>query len=135
MHSLLVSVGPYLPLVMPLAVWPLISALINYAFYKKTPAEWEAWAMRKPLLAFLVELCRANGWDITKNAKVLQRYAARRAGQLPEEGWDRLPISPAMKAALQNPATRGILEGLLTSRTSERPQDGSTPPAPAPEAG
>lgn len=113
--SILTSLAPYKPLLMPFVVWPLISAAINFAFYKRTPAQWEAWALKRPVLAFFVELCRVNGWDITKNLKLMQRLAARRAGQLPVDGWDRLPLSPELKEGLQDPATRATLETLFTS--------------------
>lgn len=129
MYALLGAIAPYLPLFMPFVGWPLVSALINLAFYKRTPAEWEAWALKKPVLAFLVELCRANGWDIAKNARVLQRFAARRSGQVPEEGWDRLPLSPAVKAALQDPALRGALEEFVAARLA--PRETVSPPAPS----
>lgn len=129
MHPYIAAVAPYLPLFMPLVGWPLVSALINYLFYKKTPAEWEAWALKKPVLAFLVELCRANGWNITKNAQIIQRYAARRAGQVPEDAWAALPLSVPLKMALRNPATRELLEQFLSQRADYR---GTVSPPPPP---
>ena len=132
MHPFLVAALPYLPLLMPLVGWPLISALINLAFHKKTPSEWEAWALRKPGLAFFVELSRANGWDIAKNLRLVQRFAARRSGQVPEDVLERLPVSPAVRAALRDPHLRGALEAFVTARTPEAPP--VTPDDP-PEAG
>jgi hypothetical protein len=121
MHALL----PYLPLIMPLLGWPLLSALINLAFHRKTAAEWEAWALRKPGLAFFVELSRANGWDIGKNLRLIQRFAARRAGRVPDDAWDRLPVSPAVRTALRDPHLRGALESFLSSRQIVTPDERS----------
>lgn len=109
---------------MALLFWPAVSAFINYGFHKKTPQEWETWAIKRPVGAFFVEMCRANGIDVTKNLLLLQRLAARRAGKLPEDAWARLPLPPALAEALKDPILRDQLARLIT------PSPASTPPAP-----
>jgi len=138
---------PWLPFLIPLFLayvfWPFISAIITLAFRKRSPEEWETWALSKPGLALVVEMCKANGWNIGKNLQILQRYAQRRAGQLPDDIWGRLPVSPNLRKALADPQMRAALEAftaggvrgeltMLVAEVSAAPANPPAPPAPSP---
>lgn len=118
-------VEPWMPVLIPLAIsylfWPFVSAIITLAFRKRTPEEWEAWALKKPLLALFVEMCKANGFDIGKNLVLFQRFAKRQSGKLPEDLWARLPVSPNLRLALRNPEMRRILEQMVAGGVRGEP--------------
>lgn len=117
-------------------IWPLISGVLGVLFKKKSPEEWERWAMSKPLGAFCLELLRAVGLDPTKIAVAFERYAARKAQRFPDDLFDRLPLAPTLKEALKDPKLRELIEqmvqtgGHLTPPSTSPPA--STPSAPAP---
>ncbi len=92
--------------------WPLVSATLAVLSRKKTAQEWEAWALKSPVLAFLIEVARAAGLDPVKMLSAFKRYADRRAGAIPNEIWERLPVSNALKAHLADPVKRRQLEAL-----------------------
>lgn len=96
-------------LVMSLLVWPILTALLTVALRKKTPEEWEAWAMTKPLLAFVVEVMRAAGIDTAKLLVASHRFAQRRAGVVPPDAIRVSSLPESVKTALQNPELRQIL--------------------------
>lgn len=98
-----------------LLFWPLATAALSLLFKKKSPEEWEAWALRKPVAAFFLELLRAVGVDPIKLLLVFQRYAARRAQKLPDDMFDRLPVSPALREALRDPKIRSAVEQAVAS--------------------
>jgi len=124
-------VEPWLPVLVPILIayvfWPFVSAIITLAFRKRTPEEWEAWALKKPGLALLVEMCKANGFDIGKNLKLVQRYAQRQSGRLPEDLWDKLPVSPNLRLALRNPEMRRLLESMVAGGARGEPAPLATP--------
>jgi hypothetical protein len=116
-HELLFSlVGAFL-------VWPLITAAINYALKRKSPEEWEKWAMARPLAAFCIDVLRASGVEPFKILQAFQRFAARKAGKIPSDTWERLPIDPELRKALSEPHTRATLRAFLTPVET-------TPPSP-----
>lgn len=86
-----------------LIFWPLITAVMNVMLRKKTAEEWEAWAMAKPALAFLVEVLRAAGLDPSKLMIAFQRYAQRRSGVVPEDAIRMSKLPPVVQKALLNP--------------------------------
>lgn len=110
--TLLMQYKPAFMLFMALIGWPFISALLNVLMRKKTAEEWEAWALQRPFTALLVELARVYGVDLKKQAVVLQRYAERKAGKIPEDalasGTTAVPASIA--AILADPQKRALLE-------------------------
>lgn len=106
--------------------WPIVSATLAVLSRKKTAQEWEAWALKSPVLAFLIEVARAAGLDLVKIFGAFKRYADRRAGAIPSEIWERLPVSNALKAHLADPVKRRQLEALV----QEFSQTPTTPPTP-----
>lgn len=107
--------------------WFVLAALLNHLSRMKSAEEWEAWALRKPLLALGADLLRAVGADPKKIFAALTRYADRRAGKLPEDLWARLPVSDELKNLLKDPARRAELTNLLRETSISAP---SAPPAP-----
>jgi hypothetical protein len=124
MTKYLTFVLSHYDVIMGFLFWPSITALLTLAFKKHTAAEWEAWAMKNPFGAFIVEFCKANGFDIGKNALLLERFAARRSGKVPADIWDKLPVSPVLRDALKNPDVQAQFTRLLAPRP---PSD--TPPS------
>lgn len=108
--------------------WPLASATLAVLSRKKTAQEWETWALKSPVLAFLIEVARAAGFDIVKMFSAFKRYADRRAGAIPSEIWERLPVSNGLKAHLADPVKRRQLEALVQEFAQ------TTPPPPPPPA-
>ena len=90
-------------LLMGLIVWPFVSALFNVLARKKTPQEWEKWALSKPVLAFGVEMMRGMGFDPFKLLQAVQRYAQRRAGEVPADAVRTSSLPEPLKLALLNP--------------------------------
>ena len=107
------SVGAFLVrnqgLIMGLLVWPLITAVMNVALRKKTPEQWEAWALSKPVLAFVIEVMRASGIDPFKLLQAFHRFAQRRAGVIPADAVRVSSLPEPLKAALMNPETLKLL--------------------------
>ncbi len=117
-------------LVMATIGWPLLTAVLNLMLRRKTPEEWEAWAMKKPGLALGVELLRALGVDTRKAVLGWQRYAQRKAGEQPSAATvaaatEKLP--PALAAVLNDPKKRLLLDEALRLLQS-------APPPPEPRA-
>lgn len=112
-----------------LIFWPLITAVMNVMLRKKTAEEWEAWAMAKPALAFVVEVLRAAGLDPAKLLVAFQRYAQRRAGVVPEDAIRASKLPPVIQKALLDPATVKALQDHL-----EIGAKASIPPAEPPAA-
>ncbi len=100
--------------------WPALTAAISLAFKKRTPAEWHAWAQQWPALAYIVEFAKANGLDISKNLLLVQRYAQRKSGKLPEDVWADLPVPPIVKQVLRDEKLRGELIRLVEAKTNPR---------------
>lgn len=96
--------------VFPVIGWPLISATVNALLRRKTPHQWEMWALQKPGLALSVELARACGVDPAKILIVFQRYAARRAGETPKDVIAMSTLPPGIRTMLENPALMVALE-------------------------
>jgi len=107
------SVGAFLVhnqgLIMGLLVWPFITAVMNVALRKKSPEQWEAWALSKPVLAFVIEVMRAGGIDPFKLLQAVQRYAQRRAGVIPADAVRVSSLPEPLKAALLNPELLKLL--------------------------
>ncbi len=119
--------------------WPLLTALLNILLKKKSAEEWERWAMSKPLGAFFVEVLRAVGLDPSKITLAFQRYAARKVQKVPDDLFDRLPLSPTLKEALRDPELRGFVERMVLSgghlaEPAPHPV-APVPPTPLPPAG
>jgi len=134
METMWRTVGAFLvrnqDLITGLFVWPVITALMNIALRKKTPEEWEAWALAKPGLAFLIEAIRACGIDPFKLLQAFHRFAQRRAGAIPADAVRVANLPAPLKAALLNPETVKLLTEAaqaLAARSSE--SDPSSPPA------
>jgi hypothetical protein len=106
-----------------LIFWPLITAVMNVMLRKKTAEEWEAWAMAKPALAFLVEVLRAAGLDPSKLMVAFQRYAQRRSGVVPEDAIRMSKLPPVVQKALLNPEMVKTLQDHLElgARPTEPP--------------
>lgn len=71
--------------------WAVISTVLNWAFWFKTPEQWVAFAESKPKLAFLVKFCRTVGVDPRKLLVAARDYAAKKAK---ESGKNSLPQPP-----------------------------------------
>lgn len=117
----------------PVLVWPVATALLSVAIKRGLPEKWEAWALKYPKLAFCLELMKAWGWDLPKTAVLAQRYAQRRAGQVPEDAYNLSTLPEPLKRALQDPAMQKKLEELVASwtATTPAPSPGATPSDPA----
>ena len=119
--------------------WVLLTAGLNTLLKKKTAEEWERWAMSKPLGAFFIEVLRAAGVDPAKITLAVQRYSARKVQKLPDDLFDRLPVSPALKEALRDPELRGFVERMVLSGghlVEPKPHPvAPVPPTPPPPAG
>jgi len=96
-------------LVMSLLIWPILTAMLTVALRKKTPEEWEAWAMTKPFLAFIVEVMRAAGIDTAKLLVAAHRFAQRRAGVVPPDAIRMSSLPESVKTVLANPELRQVL--------------------------
>lgn len=123
--------------VIELLIWPLITALINGFLQKRSPEEWESWALKKPGLAFIVEIMRAVGCYPSKILIAAQRYSARRAGEVPKDVISMETLPPGIQKMLQNPATIACLETEaqnFLSRVGRPPAEGSaaSPPSSLP---
>ena len=105
--------------------WPILSAVLNILSRKKTPEQWEAWALSKPLLALGVELMRALGADPKKAMMAFQKYAQRKAGEAPAVVPEP---SPAMRAVAADSA-KADLEEALKVLTGAPASDPPTLPA------
>lgn len=117
-------------LIMGLLVWPILSALMNVALRKKTPQQWEEWALSKPWLAFFIEGSRAAGVDPFKMLQAFHRLAQRRAGVIPEDAVRVSSLPAPLKAALQNPALLKLLtEAALKLQQAEGASDENPPTA------
>lgn len=104
-----------------LVFWPLITASINVMLRRKTAEEWEAWAVSKPVLAFLVEVSRAAGFDPAKLLIAGQRYAQRRAGVVPAEALRATKLPPAVQKALSDPEKIRRISALLETVEATEP--------------
>lgn len=109
-----VTYKPTLMVLMAIVGWPLISAVLNLALRKKTAEQWEAWALAKPGLAFLLELMRALGVDPKKAMKAFHNYAQRQAGNVPAGAIAAAVATPGMPPAvvalLNDPTKMKLLE-------------------------
>ena len=124
----LLQYKPALLLFMAVIGWPLISATLNIMLRKKTPEEWETWALSKPLSALGVELMRALGFDLKKALVAFQRYAQRKAGQIPEDAAAIPGLPPVIVSLLNDPAKLRMLEQAAQTIAASRAP--SEPPAP-----
>lgn len=116
-----------------LLLWPILSATVNVMLRKKTPEEWEQWALSKPVLAFGVEVCRAAGLDPVKLLTAFQRLAARRAGQVPADAVRAAGLPEPLKKALLNPELVKLLnEAAIQHQTPESSETMVPPPPDAP---
>lgn len=106
-------------LLMGLVFWPVITAVMNIALRKKTPEEWEKWAIAKPGLAFLLEVLRAMGLDPIKLLQAFHRYAKRRAGVIPADAVRLSSLPDPLKVALANPETLKRLTELAAQIQAE----------------
>lgn len=100
---------PVIAVLMGLFGWQLLTGVVSVLTKRKTAEKWEAWAMTKPGLAFVVECLRASGLDPQKLLNSVDRYAKRRAGILPDAAVIAA-CPPAIRAALEDPAKRAALE-------------------------
>jgi hypothetical protein len=118
--------------------WPVLTAALTFAVKRKYPERWEAWALKWPLGAALIEFMRAFGFDSQKGPVILQRYAMRRAGMVPDDAFRTIPIPDKVKRALLDPATRHRLliaaEVLLNRPSDAEDLPGGTPSAPPVES-
>ena len=92
---------------MALVGWPLVSAILNVLIRRKSPEEWEKWALQKPKLAFVIEVLRAMGVDPQKALIAAQRYANRKSGQVPS---DLKGLPPSVAGLLSDPQKLELLE-------------------------
>lgn len=118
-------------------IWPLLTAIINAFLMKRSPEEWEAWALKKPGLAFMVEILRAIGCYPSKILIAIQRYLARRAGEVPNDVVTMETLPPGIQRMLKSPATIACLETEaqnFLSRVGKPPAEGgvASPPSSLP---
>jgi len=112
--------------ILGLLVYPLITAMFTVASRKRTPEQWEAWALTKPFLAFLLEFMKASGLNPVGMLKAVRNYSARKAGQVPEGAIRASGLPEPLKAALLNPA----LHAVLTEAARLHAEAQAKPPAP-----
>jgi hypothetical protein len=63
--------------------WVVLSAILNWAFWFKTPEEWVGFCEKKPGLAKVIRVIRAWGFDPRKGLLWLKAKAAEKAGPIP----------------------------------------------------
>ena len=96
-----------------LVLWPILSGVLTLFARRNNPAEWETWALKNPKKAALVEFARTNGPDFLKNPVVLQRYAARKAGKIPMDALEKIPLPAQLREALKNPLMHEVVTEML----------------------
>lgn len=121
--------------VLVVLVFPLVTALGNVALRKRTAEEWAEWAMKKPFLAFIIEFMRAAGLDPIGMVKAGYRYAARRAGKVPEGALKASGLPEGLKKALENPETRALLAEMVEAGKVKPKSEVPAPVAPDSPAG
>lgn len=109
-NEFLKLVAAYWPVFMALVGWPVISAVLNVMLWKKTPEQWETWALTSPKGALVVELLRGFGMNPTKSLPALKAYSDRKAGRLPGNAPLGMRVPPSLLSALQDPALMARLE-------------------------
>lgn len=114
---------------MGVLIWPLITAIMNLALRKKTPEQWEAWALSKPALACGVELLRALGADPFKLLQAFHRLAQRRSGVIPTDAVRMSSLPEPLKAALLNPEFLKLLTEAAHKLQTEQQQQQQEPAA------
>lgn len=124
------------PILLIYFFWPLVTALLSIAMRRKLPEKWQAWAMKYPKLAFVIELLKAWGLNLPKVFELMQRYAMRKAGESPEAAWKMSTLPEPLKKALQDPVLLKRLEDHASAWMNEDPT--ATPklevPTPVPPA-
>lgn len=115
---------------MAFVVWPLCTAILTLATRKRTPAEWEAWAMSKPGLALVVELLRAMGVNTPQLMIVAQRYAQRQSGVIPDGALEASTLPPGLKRILTNPQLLALVEAQAQMLLAANATPTTTPPTP-----
>lgn len=118
------------PILEALILWPLLSGVLGIFARRNNPAEWETWALKHPYAAVAVEFARTNGPDVLKNPTVLQRYAARKAGKIPMDALEKIPLPQHLREALKNPVMRNVVAEML--RQHQEAEAAEAPPALAP---
>lgn len=126
------KVGPFFYVFMALVGWPLISAILNSASRRAAIQRWEAWALKYPKLAFLLEVSRALGLDLNKLVDIMARYAARKAGHIPPDALIKMNLPPELRAALSDPKKVQKLVQFLSSTSPALPAATESTPADAP---
>ena len=100
-------------------LFPAVTFLLILFFHKKDPVQWEAWAMKNPFFAAVIELCKALGFDLPSTLKVFENYAARKAGTIPPSAVLALPWPPAVRKLLANPSTQAAVVALVSKGEAE----------------
>jgi hypothetical protein len=119
-------------LAMGLIVWPLVTLVTAVMARKKSPEQWEQWALSKPGFALVIEVMRGLGIDPPKVMQAFRRYAQRKAGVVPADAIRVSSLPDPIKKALQDPKNHQMLMDLL-ARTTAEPTPSSEPvPAPVP---
>jgi hypothetical protein len=123
----LIHIKAVAALLMATVGWPILSAVLNLLSRKKTPEQWEAWALSKPMLALGFELMRALGADPKKAMVAFRNYAQRKAGEAPAR-------SPAIQQLVSDPVKAKLLEEavmVLAETQAQAPQEPPASPKPA----
>lgn len=127
----LIQIKAVAALLMATIGWPILSAVLNILSRKKTPEQWEAWALSKPLFALGVELMRALGADPKKAMLAFRNYAQRKAGEAPAA----VPtLPPAIRQLVSDPVKAKLLEEavrVLAETQAQAPQEPPASPEPA----
>lgn len=133
-HSFTTMLLTSKPLIMVFIVWPLLTAFLSVAIRRRLPEKWEAWAMKNPKLAFLIELAKAWGFNLPKIFELARRYTARMAGELPEAAIKASTLPEPLKKALQDPRLQAQLAAHVEEMLKDPPATPSATPAPELEA-
>lgn len=114
--------------------WPGLTFAITYAVKRKYPERWEAWALRYPLGAFVIEFMKAYGIDGQKGPVLLKRYAMRRAGMVPPDAIKSIPVPDKVMKVLLDPKLRTrliVASEVLLNREADVEDLPGEPPAPS----
>lgn len=113
--------------------WQLVSALVAYLARRWRGVKWEQFAGKSPVKALLADLCKALGPDIDKAFTMVERYADRKAGNLPACAAPHLPVPRWLLDRLDamSPEDRQRFWDALQAHMELQP---SPSPSPAPAA-
>lgn len=95
--------------ILSMLLYPVLTAVMTVAFRKRTPEEWEAWALTKPFLALVIETMKATGLHPAGLLKAVFNFTQRRAGKVPATALRVASLPEPLRTALANPLMHAIL--------------------------